>query len=826
MPFVKSDGTFLRKPDSRRVEDDVNVTTTCSCLMALALTNSFNEFYKAAKIKRDASTIFRTMVLAPWMSSGLTANNAFSTTLVLRSFGFLEEEDLFVDKKGSEATLQDESIKEWQLNLGIVDAASLAKKLHNRLDPASEFLWLGLTDNTRDDLNRGLSVAQSASSGAPKINTATLALELRRIIQSGWIYDPARFDKASEETKNDLDRKPTGYKLAEANYHLLVDQYPAEFAKPVSLSLKKIASLMASKPNNFSINEYPPSAAVVYWFVDAIDRAKMALSGPQWRNLCRWATREFNHERSLVVAEHDATMDPVAMGMSACLCARLRNIGDASRYGTRKILPSLVELERSIEELVSKQTKTGIFHKYFPMFHYQEAGSNFCFTFELLEAILHEFGHNDNRLLKAPGFIHALEKAVLWCENNRLKYSEAEIEYSGWNSGGDLKTLRKGQPESWATGVVHMFLWELSLRLSERIQQEILMKYNAVPQKRPNWKPTKGDPIESENLDQLLDIEVRLKGNPDTVCSVLKTHIIENYAFEDEKSLRRNPISGTPLSGLLFGPPGTSKTQVIKAIANDLNWPLLSITPSHFLKGTLANIYLQADEIFNDLMDLSGVLVFFDEMDALVQTRESQANLDITSQFLTTTMLPKLADLHNQAQVVFFMATNFQDRFDPAIKRPGRFDLLLCMGPPMLDEKTSRLHVAYRLKSGNAQTTKAGELIRKYLRDDPRLKEQLGLYTFDELKAFLKTIGVAKSIGDNIAGLGAATFRKRLREDSRYVTLKMSDLDPLRKIGVKWKRLSELDKKKFTLDQLKAKKQQPTLIIRYFCDRRESRLQS
>ncbi len=45
-PFAKADGTFRRKPDSPSIDDDVNVTTTCSCVMALAGTNNFRDFYK------------------------------------------------------------------------------------------------------------------------------------------------------------------------------------------------------------------------------------------------------------------------------------------------------------------------------------------------------------------------------------------------------------------------------------------------------------------------------------------------------------------------------------------------------------------------------------------------------------------------------------------------------------------------------------------------------------------------------------------------------------------------------------------------------------
>src|SRR5258706_1884201 len=120
---------------------------------------------------------------------------------------------------------------------------------------------------------------------------------------------------------------------------------------------------------------------------------------------------------------------------------------------------------------------------------------------------------------------------------------------------------------------------------------------------------------------------------------------------------------------------------------------MIEINPSEFVKGSLANVYLQAEEIFTDLMDLSAIVVLFDEMDALTQKRgisgkeTGSTHLDTATQFLTTSMLPKLTALHDRGGVVFFMATNFQDNFDPAVKRAGRFDFLLCMGPPTFEEK-------------------------------------------------------------------------------------------------------------------------------------------
>jgi SpoVK/Ycf46/Vps4 family AAA+-type ATPase len=126
-------------------------------------------------------------------------------------------------------------------------------------------------------------------------------------------------------------------------------------------------------------------------------------------------------------------------------------------------------------------------------------------------------------------------------------------------------------------------------------------------------------------------------------------------------------------------------------------------------------VHAQVDERFRDLMDLRMAVVFFDEMDALAQTREGDESneekvglsarilqalqqpsragrggaLDVTRQLLTTSMLPKLANLWDQKHVIFLMATNHKQQLDPAITRPNRFDLLLCVAPPSWEKKSA-----------------------------------------------------------------------------------------------------------------------------------------
>jgi hypothetical protein len=187
-----------------------------------------------------------------------------------------------------------------------------------------------------------------------------------------------------------------------------------------------------------------------------------------------------------------------------------------------------------------------------------------------------------------------------------------------------------------------------------------------------------------------------------------------------------------------------------RTLAQGLGWPCVELRPSNFLNRGLENIYLVADEIFEDLMDLAGAVIFFDEMDALVRSRQEQ--LDATQQFLTTSMLPKLAELHDQGRVVFFVATNYRKTFDEAITRAGRFDLLLFVGPPDWREKLKGLHkmvtstpLGIELTKGKPkkQSKLAIDKLRVNLRQWTRsraMASKLGLFTYGEVKSLLEQL--------------------------------------------------------------------------------------
>ena len=619
-PFLheKDEMTFRRLPDSKSKLRDVGVTTTCTCLMALAIADKLKDLYNP-KPENTARKAFESVVSATWESSGLPESNAFTSTLVLRAFSFLKEK-------------------------GHVSEKDLDEMKHK-------------------------------------------------------------------------GKKPKGKKPRKER------------------TLREIAeSLVVRMPKEFGVLKYPPAPAIVFWFIDAINRAKIPIKRNVWDRIVRWVSEEFTRQQSLVYTGHEVLMDPVSMAMAACLSSKLRRLTEDDSLGVSprfaQNLASNVELKHSILTVFNKQNLCGIWPKYFPLFHYPDAGSNYCFTFEMLEAVLNEC---ENGVISVDDeeVLDGLEKAVNWCQSNRLEYFDdiSKKDYLGWNSGGQILTLKKGEPESWATAVVHMFLHKLQDVLTQKIEDLLLEEYNTIEYEEDDseWK-------------KLIDIDLKFKQTNEElkVKDVLRTEIFSKVSNKDRKEFRSKPMHHKH-SALLFGPSGTSKTSIVKALAQMLGWPLIIIEPSHFLSKGLEYIYSEADSVFEDLSDLSGVIVLFDEMDALVRTREGNVggSLDVTSRFLTTSMLPKLARLHDDGQIIFFMATNYQGQFDPAIKRPGRFDMLLCMWPPSWKNKVNRLDTFIGSDLSDDELKECQKILLEFA-EDKEVEEKLDRFTFDETKAFFE----------------------------------------------------------------------------------------
>jgi transitional endoplasmic reticulum ATPase len=131
---------------------------------------------------------------------------------------------------------------------------------------------------------------------------------------------------------------------------------------------------------------------------------------------------------------------------------------------------------------------------------------------------------------------------------------------------------------------------------------------------------------------------------------------------------------------LLAGPPGTGKTLLAKALANEAGVNFVSIKGPELLAQYVGESERAIRTLFAKARMLAPCIVFFDEIDALAprRGRDSAGVGDrVVAQLLT-----EIDGVVALPGVFLLAATNRVDLVDPALVRPGRFDMALEIGPP------------------------------------------------------------------------------------------------------------------------------------------------
>ena len=134
-----------------------------------------------------------------------------------------------------------------------------------------------------------------------------------------------------------------------------------------------------------------------------------------------------------------------------------------------------------------------------------------------------------------------------------------------------------------------------------------------------------------------------------------------------------------PATVLLFGPPGTGKTTFAKAIAGRLGWPFIELLPSKLESGS-DSMSSELRNAMNDLLQLERAVVFIDEFDEIASARERNP----TTKGVVNELLKMIPSFRSTPEHLLVCATNFVGDIDSAVLRPGRFDLVIPIGPPDL----------------------------------------------------------------------------------------------------------------------------------------------
>jgi len=493
-----------------------------------------------------------------------------------------------------------------------------------------------------------------------------------------------------------------------------VIEFSTNFDKRIKKHIAAILSQLDETPERFGIGEagtalkkkywYPPNAFHTYWTLDILDslerkykneydKLSESLDLNRRRNsMLLWGRQTLGNQLGLHSASPQSSMlDSDQLAWSLAIFLRFDQNLNVN-------LENRDFIKQALKCLFSTQTD-GTWRHYKPLFHYKNVGNAYCYVFETFTALLQcalQVGYKAEmvRELLKP-YCKNLIDLWLYSETTKIDLREyyklkalplppSGKEY-GWCSGHRTNVP---DPESWATASVFSYAQALRRLVGIWCREEALSGLNTPPDR---LSP-------DEAAKTIVSRGKTWGGQRASVVEQLWTMFINpvrmsrrDDKLEDDKlEPDSQPIEQKHArSAILFGPPGTSKTTLVRSLADVIEWKYVELHANHFVAEGLAAVQKTADKIFKQLSELDHAVVLFDEIDELVRERDIEK--DAFGRFLTTSMLPKLAELWEKRKVLYFVATNQINYFDSAIIRSHRFDALILVSPPSFNAKCEKL---------------------------------------------------------------------------------------------------------------------------------------
>jgi len=219
---------------------------------------------------------------------------------------------------------------------------------------------------------------------------------------------------------------------------------------------------------------------------------------------------------------------------------------------------------------------------------------------------------------------------------------------------------------------------------------------------------------------------ISLKGQG--LDKVAGMHALKSLLRRDVVEPIRNPDPyaryglSIPNGILLYGPPGCGKTYIARLLAEELGHHFVEIIPSELASPFIHQSVIRIRDLFDEAAEHAPSIVFIDEFEALVPPR---SELGGHQQYKAEEVNEFLAHLNSCAEKKIFViaATNQPEKIDPAVRRTGRLDKLIYVGPPDTEARSEMLalHLNARPVASDLNLGSLAEQLGGYSASDIRL---------------------------------------------------------------------------------------------------------
>ncbi|VAH87621.1 unnamed protein product [Triticum turgidum subsp. durum] len=210
-----------------------------------------------------------------------------------------------------------------------------------------------------------------------------------------------------------------------------------------------------------------------------------------------------------------------------------------------------------------------------------------------------------------------------------------------------------------------------------------------------------GEPVKREDEERLDDVGYDDVGGVRKQMAQIR-ELVELPLRHPQlfKSIGVKPPKGI----LLFGPPGSGKTLIARAVANETGAFFFLINGPEIMSKLAGESESNLRKAFEEAEKNAPSIIFIDEIDSIAPKREKtngEVERRIVSQLLTL-----MDGLKSRAHVIVMGATNRPNSIDPALRRFGRFDREIDIGVP---DEVGRLEVL-RIHTKNMKLAEDVEL--------------------------------------------------------------------------------------------------------------------